>query len=431
MATLNPFRGLRYSAVAEMVDLVAPPYDVISPQQRSDLAARHADNIVEVILPDGVDDGRYDKAGVRWRQWLDSGVVEMDASPSLYLLQETFKTPSGEELTRIGVIGEIDLEDPSSGSVKRHERTFAGPKADRLKLTRSCQANLSPLLGLYSDGDRLIETAAENHTSHTPDVDVLTDGVRRRLWVVDDPVFAQTARSVLEQRVLVIADGHHRYETALEYRDQCRLDSVGEGRQPHDSVMFCCVNILDSGVVAQPYHRLVSGPVELSQLNDRLPECFSVDQIGFDLPTSLVICRLEEAGMDRSALALYDRDGGWRILTLVDQKASDALVGGTLSSQWRHLDVTLLHYVVLGDMLGIDPVDIQEDMSIEYTTDIKTAKESVDNFRADMLCAMNPTPPQQVVQIALENESMPHKSTYFSPKLLTGLVMRDLSPSQM
>src|SRR3954452_2391444 len=257
MARLEPLRALHYDpAVAgPLQDLAAPPYDVIDPEQRAELASRSPHNVVAIDLPEDPDGGdRYAHAAALLEQWRAEGAVVEDDEPALWAIVQDYTGPDGRALTRNGFFARVRIEDYGAGTIRPHERTHPGPKEDRLRLTRATQANLSPIFSLYSDPDLAAWRALDPATQEEPFGEVTDgDGTRNRLWRVTDPAAVPAATAALADVELLIADGHHRYETARAYAEE-----VG-GEGPHRYVLMCLVALQDEGLTVFPTHRLVDG----------------------------------------------------------------------------------------------------------------------------------------------------------------------------
>jgi uncharacterized protein (DUF1015 family) len=439
MPRLLPFRGLRYAAARPQAlsRLIAPPYDVVSPAQRDELAARSPHNIVHVILAperpgDGPEDDKYLRAAGTWASWLEEGVVRPDPKPALYGLEQSFIGPDGRPCVRLGVTAAVRLHAYGEGVVLPHEKTLAAPRLDRLELLRRVQANLSPIFGLFEDpkrdGFQAIQSLVQGDPVAEADSD---DGVRHRLWRVEDPAGVQKLAAALAPRKVFIADGHHRYEAALAYRDLVDRERPGlpEGAG-HRFMMMTLCSMSDPGLCIFPTHRLVFGlgDFRLGPFLDRLARFFDVQTLNEDMNRpagrAWAISKLaEHSGKSTTFLLVSGEDRRGRVLTLRD----DADLSGVplpSSQTLRDLDVTALHAIVLQYLLGISPEAQERQENVRYEMDAGAAVNRVLQGEFPLGFLVNPTPMWQVQAVAESDETMPQKSTYFFPKLASGLVMR-------
>jgi uncharacterized protein (DUF1015 family) len=432
MAEIAAFRGILYDvsrgAVAER--LLAPPYDVISPDERDKLAGLDPHNCVRLILPDGDGDAKYARAAETLRAWIAEGVLARDAEPAIYRYHQTF-TAEGRTTTRRGFICRIRLRRFDEGVVLPHERTLAGPKADRLKLKRACRAHLSQVFGLYSDPERVTERPFEALTDAPPALDgTTTDGVRQQLWRLTDPQRCAELVTALGDKKIYIADGHHRYETMLALRDELRPLA----RSPRSSVEYGTIflaNMDDPGLLVFPTHRVVHGlpGFDRAQLLERARQRFTVDEQPMaDAPT--VRAQLAERGAAGPTFALVSA-GRVAYLTLrrdVDLGGIPSLSGHPVV---RALDVTVLHALVIEAILGIDRAAQERQTNLRYLKDTAEALRAASAPGVQAVFVMNPTKVAQVKAVADAGEVMPQKSTFFYPKLASGLVLNPIDPEEL
>ena len=438
MATIRPFHGLRYnpSKVGEVSRVIAPPYDVISAEQQEELQKRSPYNVVRLILGrqydgDSPEDNRYTRAKKKLDQWIGEGALAEDAEPTLYVYEQSFRA-AGRDLTRRGVLCALRLSPFGQGEVFPHEETFSAPKADRMHLIKAVRTNLSPIFGLVPDDARaLTGVLAASRESAKLLADVTEDsGVTNRLYGVSDPEWTKKIAGALEPNPVFIADGHHRYETALAYRDERRAKEGYKGAygtRPYDDIMMMCVPMSDPGLVVLPTHRLLRPTPGVR--TDELPGCaekyFAVKEAA---PAELEALACEDKeGRTRIGLALR-KDGKTYILNLASE-APMAEVLPDRTEAYRRLDVAVLHELLLGRCLGMEASKVHRGEHITY---LKDAGESLQRTIAagadhDAAFILRPTRVDQVRQVAAAGEKMPHKSTYFYPKLLSGLVMRQLT----
>jgi uncharacterized protein (DUF1015 family) len=417
MAELKPLRALHYDpAVAgRLGDVVSPPYDVIDAEQRDALVARSPFNVVQIDLPVGPD--RYADAAALLETWKSDGVVVTDSEDALWALTQDYAGPDGRPRTRRGFFARVRVEDYGPGRIRPHERTHPGPKEDRLRLTRATRANLSPIFSLYSDPTDAAWAALAPHTAGDPWGEVTDpDGTVHRIWRIADPEAVGQAIAALADTELLIADGHHRYETARVYADE-----VG-GEGPHRYVLMCLVALEDPGLTVFPTHRLVKGldSTQQTALRDAITRDFEVEQVTAD----------EIAPPPgRGPLQLGYIDAHHRQpyrLTLKSQEIADAALA-EMPQAYRELDVGVLEAVLLKAALGLTDDDISHLNGFGYARDVAQALELVESHAYDAAFILRPTPVDQVREIAATGQNMPPKSTYFFPKVLTGLLFNPLA----
>jgi len=422
VAEVRPFRGLRYAPdrVPDLSTVVCPPYDVISPEEAGHLRASSPLNAVRLELPEGAPepdaaDSRYAAAARTLGQWRAEGILIREEQPALYLVEESFVW-DGVPKQRRGVLGAVRLADWSERVVLPHERTLSGPKADRLALLRACAANLSPVFLLYrrdADAERALWQATDGAP---PLLEVrAAEGVVTRVWVLTEG--GEQWRAALASRSLYVADGHHRYETALRYRDERR--AAGGGAGEYDYVLSYLVAIDDPGLLVLPTHRcLPADGVDRRRLEALVAERFESEAQGLDsgdgMAVGAVLRELARRGERGTAFALY-KSGGFRFLT--PRAGADRWLPAERDAAWRALDVAQLESLLLEPLLG--PAAPER---LTYTRSATEAVGLVDSGAASGAFLLNPSPPAQIAAVADAGERMPQKSTYFYPKLPTGLV---------
>ncbi len=414
MADVLPFRALRYDLGRDesLDELTAPPYDVIDPEQRAALVERSPHNVVAIDLPAGGADP-YAEAARTFGAWQDEGILVRDESPGLWAHTQEYTGPDGQRRKRHGIFARVRVEAYGPGRIRPHERTHPGPKEDRLKLTRATRANLSPIFALYDDPAGSAWRAVEPATAGAPDGETTDpDGTRHLLHRVADPEAISAARDALEGTELLIADGHHRYETARVYADE-----IG-GDGPHRYLLMCLVALQDPGLTIFPTHRLVRGlePARQEALATTLRAHFEIAEI------------------EPAALRPPDGDGPLQLgyidahfkrafrLTLKDPAAADHLLAPAL----RRLDTALLEALILKGPLGLTDDAIAHLDGLGYSRTDAEALERVESGEYDAAFFLRSSPVAQVREIAAAGETMPPKSTFFFPKLLTGLLINPL-----
>jgi len=421
MADVQPLRALHYDpAVAgPLQDLVAPPYDVIDPAQRERLAGRSPHNVVQVDLPIGEDP--YGTAAQLMERWQAEGAIVRDQKPALWALTQDYTGPDGAIKTRRGFFARVRVEDYGSGRIRPHERTHPGPKEDRLNLTRATRANMSPIFSLFSDPEAKAWAALEPFTREQPWGQATDDdGTHNRLWRIDDPDAIAAVQTATCDAELLIADGHHRYETARVYADE-----VG-GDGEHRYVLMNLVAMEDEGLTVFPTHRLVTDTTAETQeaLAASLREHFDTAELGStdELPPAQGDGPLELGYLD----AHFKRP--FR-LTLKDQAIADEALA-QFPAAYRRLDTAVLEALLLKGPLGLTDDDIDHQHGLTYSRTDDEAIDMVTSGKADVAFFLRPNPVRQVQEIAATGVNMPPKSTYFFPKVPTGLLFNPLTPSE-
>jgi uncharacterized protein (DUF1015 family) len=418
MADVQPLRALHYDpdVVGPLADVVAPPYDVIDAVQRAGLIARSPFNAVGVDLPQGEPDP-YTAASELFESWRLQGAVVRDAQPALWAHTQEYTGPDGVARTRRGFFCRVRIEDYGPGRVRPHERTHPGPKEDRLRLTRATRANLSPIFSLYSDPSEAAWKALEPATGREPWADITdADGTVHRLWRVSDAGAIAAVQAATRDAELLIADGHHRYETMQAYARE--IGGPGE----HNYILMCLVALEDPGLTVFPTHRLIGGldDERRAALEQALRRDFEIVEV----PVADVAPAPGEGPLQ---LGYFDgRDGRALRLTIKDQAIADAALPGC-SEAYRHLDTGVLETLLLKNALGLSDEDIAHFNGLFYARDTAEALAMVRSGDYDAAFLMRPTPVGQVRDVAAAGENMPPKSTYFFPKLLTGLLFNPLS----
>lgn len=428
MVDVRPFRGLRYSAdrVRDLSLVLAPPYDVISAEERSRLLDQSPLNIVRVELPDG----HYDGAASELEAWRASGVLVRDESPAFYLYEVRFRL-GGEERARRSLAVALRLEPWESGQVLPHERTMSAPKEDRLRLLRATRTNISPIWALFRGEPASLTRAWEWADARPADGNCqLEDGTAHCLWVLDDAELVAALHADFAGQRLVIADGHHRYETALRYRDELAEAGGVDSAHPARFVMAHLVAESDPGLAILPTHRLVRGLGDIDQVEleteigrDWHGEYFPLWE---DAPPEQLKALLEQLYAKAEtgrAVGLFGPDTSLfsvlilRNKELMEQRAPDR------SQAWRDLEVALLDEGILKPLLEQAGVDRED--AVSYERDPYEALQSVLRGDHQLALFLNGTRADQVLAVAEAGDRMPEKSTYFYPKLPTGLVLRE------
>lgn len=408
MPELRPFKGIRYSSSADLKDLTCPPYDVISPDEQTRLHDRHEHNAVrlELARPESGTE-KYRKVASTFEAWLAEGVLRQDDSDCLYVYRQDFEAPDGSRRRVAGVLGALQLEAFGKDSgVLPHEQTMAGPKEDRLSLLRSLQMNVSPIFAIYRGKGGLAPflEALENRPTEARFAD--ESGILHRLWVITAPAEIAMLGDALRPGPLVIADGHHRYETALAFHEE-QGDKPGD----HGSILCFCVDADSEGLVVLPYNRAVRSEDAGAQLGERLTSLFGAEPV---------------VGPHEDALARSDADhplvfvteGGDHLVEISDEQV--VAVVGERHPAWRALDVVALHEVVLPALFP------GEDVELTFSKDGAHIRKLIsEGWSAGVL--LRAISAAAIVDVAGSGERMPQKASYFWPKAVTGLVFHSLS----
>jgi uncharacterized protein (DUF1015 family) len=435
MADVHPFRAFRYDPrQASPARVVTQPYDKITPELQNRYYQASPHNLVRVILGrreenDNAVNNVYSRAAAYFRDWRREGILRQDSDPSVYIYSQRFTLPgSTQELERRGFIGLGRIEDYSAGIVFRHEQTLAKPKADRLDLLRATRAHFGQIFMLYEDSGQVESLLA---TDADPDISVTDEyGVIHRVWQVSDPGAVSAIRDAMRDKKLIIADGHHRYETALTYRNERRAAEASSpasdsGTAPYEFVMMTFVNMNSPGLLILPTHRLVHGLTSFSEEKFRSSAraFFDIDEVdaAIDAPRATAILR-ESGRTGTSILAVTAH----RAFLLHHPNPNTPQVFAGFSVRQQALDVVQLHKCLLEGVLNLSEESIRNQENISYVRDAGEALSRVHGAgapRADIAFLMNPCRMAQVRDIAFGGEVMPQKSTDFYPKLLSGLTI--------
>jgi uncharacterized protein (DUF1015 family) len=417
MAEVRPLEALHYNlgAIPSLADVTAPPYDVVDSRQRAELLARSPLNVIEVDLPRApADRDPYEHAAETLEAWTLQGVLTADREPAIWALTQDYRGPDGSPRMRHGFLARVRVTEYGPGLVRPHERTQPGPKEDRLRLTRATRHNLSPIFALHpSDVWRHLEP----HLGADPWGEITDpDGTVHRVWRVADPDVHEALATELADAELLIADGHHRYETARAYADEIG----GEG--PHRYTLMCLVSLEDPGLTVFGTHRLLRDLDANAQerLADGIREHFEIEEVAED--------ELDPAGQDGAGVFGYI-DAHFRRafrLQLKDTAAIDEALGAR-SEAYRRLDAAILEELILKRTLGLTADDIAAKRGLGYAKDIAEALGLLGEGAYQAAFMLRPTPVEQVREVAAHGETMPPKSTYFFPKVLTGVVFNPLS----
>jgi uncharacterized protein (DUF1015 family) len=423
---ISPFRGIRYNknTAGDLAQVVCPPYDVITSEQQKGYYEESRYNAIRLEFPAASQEttvDRYQRAATTFQQWLKQEILQLDSITSFYLHDHYFEY-SGEKKTRRGLIARVKLEPWGSG-VYPHEETFPKAKGDRLQLMRACRATFSPLLSLYHDSRQKIAPILSGITQEKPLVSLhrkqsyLPDSIEAHtLWAITEPEIKHELSQLLSTQSLYIADGHHRYETALTYQQERTKEQPANGKEAFNYVMLELVDFSDLGLVVLPLHRLVRGipPSTLRKLGDQLKNFFVLESTplkddNYQLPTGSCLGIL---GLQSGSLVLLKRRPDISLETMMP---------GTRSRAYREFDVSILNHVILDKVLSG-----AKDLDVAYTVNPEEAHHYTKEGKYELAFLLNSPQPEMVKAIADAKDRMPAKSTYFYPKLPAGLIINPL-----
>ncbi len=440
MATVLPFRGLTYNLekIGDLRTVTTPPYDVISPEEQERAYACHPQNIIRLILGKTADtdtetDNRYTRAAECCIQWRDEEVLVRDPVPAFYLTATEFAVGNAP-LTRWGIIARVRLEPFDRGVVLPHEKTFSKVKSDRLALMQTCHANFSPIFSLFPGGSELLRDLQAAASGHPPDMDFVDGaGHRQRLWRLTDSAVLERITHALEPRPLFIADGHHRYETGLAYRDWLAERTPDfSPDHPANFILMYLAAMEDPGMIIRPAHRLMKSvdPASVDALLAKARDFFQVTEYPWNGNRGEAEARFfADLGEnpDRTAIGILAADRPVFYLLRIRPGVMEARYGDELSAALRDLDVTVLTRLIFMDLMGFDNRRLDDESLIGYSSVAEDAAAAVTDGPYDLAFFLNPTRIEQVQQVARNREIMPRKSTYFYPKVVTGQVIHPLT----
>lgn len=440
MARLRPFRGIRYNPdrISSMADVISPPYDVISETEQAELHGRSPYNVIRMELGqnrpgDDRHDNPHTRAGNYLRTWVKDGTLVQEETPAVYLTATEFETVRGTYM-RWGLMVSVGLEPFHQGGILPHERTYSKVKSERLALMQACRANLSPIFVFFSD-DRSTMPQLISHVAHTAPVVAFQDDNqhRHKMWAIKDPDLHALIATNFEQQTLYIADGHHRYETALAYRDELASLEGGlpEDHPANDTLMYLS-SIQDPGLMILPAHRLL--PKVPSDVRRKFLEqaqaYFEVqsmeDHIGKERAVDALMNKLEQT-QPGVALAVALRGVEMPVLLQLRPGKKETIYPAETPDILKDIDVTLLTEFIFPALLGLSQTQLDDVNCVHYHHDARKALGGVTSGQYDMAFIIKPTPIASVQRIADAGRVMPRKSTYFAPKVITGLVMHALA----
>jgi len=436
VADIRPFRGIRYnqSLVGDLSAVICPPYDIISPQMQQELYHRSEYNFVRIEfgreLPrDSNTDNKYTRSAALMEQWLEQGVLRVDEAPAIYLHDHTFMH-QGKEYTRRGMVAAVGLEEWDSKVIRPHEGTLARPRGDRISMLWACQANTSSIMALFEDGERQVSAVLSAQDKEKPAISVEgADGEKHRVWVITDNEAVDRICGSIARKPLYIADGHHRYESALTYQRERRTCSASPSAdEPFNFVMMTLIDFADPGLIVLPPHRLVRGlsKTALEGLADKLSTFFDVEEWQTSQPEvwqRVDDILLGEDGQKR--LVLFGPEPGrLLVMKLRDAAAASQMMPYFHSDLYKGLMVSVVDHIILERVLGVDSE--REEAVLAYSYDRQDAVNMVSDQEYQLALLLSPVAAGLVKAVADAGDRMPRKSTYFYPKTPSGLVLRRL-----
>lgn len=435
MAKVIPFQGLRYNTekFKDLDAVTAPPYDIISPAEQQALYNKDEYNVIRLdygmdFVSDDEKNNRYTRSAAYLEKWIAEQQLKYDEKPAFYIYEQIFSLGKEDPSHSLkGIIGLVQLEEFSKKVVLPHEETISKAKEDRLKLMQATASNMSQVYSLYMDDDKAIARLLEEQCDSAPDLTFVTeDNITQNVWIITDDALTGRISELFAEKQVFIADGHHRYETALNYRRMRHAeDGTQEGTQSYDYVMMMLVSMNDGGLFVFPTHRMVRGLEKFDEvlLVGALTEEFAVSKIYFTEGdyAQIIADRLANT-VDETLFGLYTGQNYYYLLKLKDAQSIDEVITDK-SNAFKHLDVTVLHKLILEKHMGIDEENMKNQKNLVYTRDTHEAIVAVQNGEFNCVFFINPTKVSEIKEIAQANEKMPQKSTYFWPKLVTGIVM--------
>jgi uncharacterized protein (DUF1015 family) len=434
VAEISPFRGVRYNQelVNDLGDVICPPYDIISPQLQQELYHRSAYNFVRLefgreLPQDTATDDKYTRSAATLEQWLKERVLIVDQAPAIYLHDHYFNY-KGREFRRRGIIARVRLEEWAKMIVRPHEGTLVEHKSDRLSLLWALQANTSPILALFEDREQKVSSLLEAQAQSQPVISFSCVGERHNIWAITEPRVVNQLSTNFANQPLYIADGHHRYESALAYQREKRACSVPvSGDEAFNFVMMTLVDFADPGLLILPPHRLIRGisRMTMGQLPTKLKSFFDIEELPLGVPGvwQQVDALLASGKMDEVRLVLFGvTEDRILILRLRDLTAASQLMPYFHSELYKRLDVSVLDHIILEELLGVGG----READIGYSYDRENAVNKVLEQEYQLVFLLNPIKPEVIKAIADAGDRMPRKSTYFYPKAPSGLVFNRL-----
>jgi uncharacterized protein (DUF1015 family) len=435
MAEIRPFKGTLYNQeiINNLAKVICPPYDIISPEQQDELYKKSEFNFIRIeynkeTLNDNSGDNRYTRAAANIESWLKKGVLKTDTEPAFYV-HEHFFNWQGKKYTRHNILALIKLEEWDTKVIRPHENIIPKAKSDRMSMLNACQANTSTVLSMYSDPGKVISRIFKDLENKPAVIDIVDDnGERHIVWAVKEPVIISQIQKVIAEQPLYIADGHHRYDSALTFRrEKITQSKKYTGKEGFNYVMMNIFDFADPGLVISATHRLLKGVSGnlMSNLKSQLKNYFDIEEIPSNTPDAWekldILLDRRKSTDNRVKLAIYGLDAGkLLVLSLKSQKEINAFMPAGSSEVYKKLDVSILDHVILEKLIGF--VKDTEIMTLEYNHDRLETIKKVQSGQFQLAFILGPVNPDSIKQIADIGDRMPRKSTYFYPKAPAGLV---------
>ena len=446
MAIVAPFRGTlyNYKQFNDMGKLMAPPYDVISEEEQAVLYEADPHNVIRLILGkkktgDSDWDNRYTRSAEYFSRWQSSDVLTRVGDPCMYLTSQAYDPgDGGGERERLGLITLVRIEDEGSGVILPHEQTFSAHRDDRLRLMRACKAQFSQIFGLYEDPENRVLHSALNRTTSTPEIAFnFRDGTRHQMWVIQDRSVFRAISEAMSDKNIFIADGHHRYETTRNYRNMMRTrHSRKPSKRSYEYVMMYLTNMNDPGLTILPSHRLIKQceTFQLQGFLDRLEQWFDISRIsrspsGISEDCVKLGLMLEEWGHSAPTFIFHCHSNNQYYCLSLKASAGDRMMD-EFHPALKGLDVLILSRIIFQDALGFSKEDLDDEKMFYYDSRMDGAISKVDSGMFQMAFLINPTQINQVKEVARQGLIMPRKSTYFYPKVISGLVFNQIDPNE-
>lgn len=445
MAEIVPFRGLLYNPekIDDFSDVIAPPYDVISPREQEQFYRRHPYNVIRLILgkekqSDTRRDNRYTRAANFLKTWMKEKILVRDPLPALYLSSVDFHIED-QPITRFGLVALVRVEPFEKGIILPHEKTFSKVKSERLELIKACHANFSPIFSLYSDHNGILNAITQSTVRRAPDLRMYdSHGFLQQIWKITDESIHQSVLETMAPKTIFIADGHHRYETALNYRNWVASNTPGfSENHPANFILMSLSSMEDPGLVILPAHRILRevDPETLAAFEKRADPYFEITPFSFqphemDTVRDRFITQLHSK-KERNCIGMFMKNRDAFILLTLKPGVMDDLFSNEIPESLRNLDVTVLTRLIFMEILGFDQTRLDNEKLITYSSKEKEALEIVRSENYDVTFILNPTKMEQVRQVAHEGLIMPRKSTYFYPKVISGHILRDMKQNNL
>jgi uncharacterized protein (DUF1015 family) len=440
MATVMPLKGILYNSekIADSADVTTPPYDVISPDEQSAFYNRHPNNVIRLILgqaeaTDTARDNPHTRSADYFRQWMSEGILKQDEQDALYLKAITY-VHDEKKITRYGLVALVRLEPFSKRIILPHEKTFSKVRSERLELMKATHCNYCPIFSLYPDDGGILRTLEQAVDPSAPMIDFMDDqGHRHQLWRILDPAIHRMVAEAMQEKRLFIADGHHRYETALNFKKHLQdTDPAFNDRHPANYVLMYLCSMSDPGLIILPAHRLLKAVSagDMRQAINASRAYFEVTEFahtpGDRQRVEQIFLTALNDGAKRPCIGIYAHKSPVFYLLRLKAGVMDQLFEDELDASLRLLDVTVLTRLVFMKILGFDQARLDNEQLIGYASTADKALQSIDTGAYDVAFLLNPTRIEQVEEVAQKGLIMPRKSTYFYPKVKSGLVMNTL-----